>query len=47
MEKLKTQTQTFPIKGMHCASCANTIEKALKKVNGVINASVNYATEKQ
>ncbi len=34
------------IKGMHCASCANIIENKLKKVPGVINASVNFATEK-
>jgi len=30
---------------MHCASCAQTIEKALKKTDGVSGASVNYATE--
>ncbi|MEW6062842.1 MAG: heavy metal translocating P-type ATPase [Nanoarchaeota archaeon] len=34
------------ISGMHCASCANTIEKALKKLKGIKDASVNYATEK-
>ncbi len=34
------------IKGMHCASCATLIERKLKKVPGVINANVNYATEK-
>ncbi len=34
------------IKGMHCASCATLIERKLKKVQGVINANVNYATEK-
>lgn len=38
--------KTFPIKGMHCASCAVTIEKALKKTPGIKNASVNYANEK-
>src|SRR3989338_6821871 len=31
---------------MHCASCALTIERALKKVPGVKGASVNFATEK-
>ena len=31
--------------GMHCASCAQTTEKALKKVEGVAEANVNYATE--
>lgn len=39
----KTQ---IPIKGMHCASCAKIIERALKKAKGVIEANVNYATEK-
>ena len=34
------------IKGMHCASCATLIERKLKKVPGIINANVNYATEK-
>jgi len=34
----------LPIKGMHCASCAQTIEKKLKKEEGVMNASVSYAT---
>lgn len=33
------------IEGMTCASCANRIEKALNKVDGV-EASVNYATER-
>ena len=34
------------IKGMHCASCAVNIEKALQKEPGVKSANVNYATEK-
>lgn len=37
---------TFPISGMHCASCALTIERGLKKIPGIISASVNYAAEK-
>jgi len=36
----------IPISGMHCASCAHKIESSLKKLNGVISASVNFATEK-
>lgn len=36
----------FDISGMHCASCASSIEDALKKVNGILNAEVNFATEK-
>jgi len=35
----------LPLKGMTCASCANTIEKALGKAPGVSNASVNFATK--
>jgi len=31
---------------MTCASCSGRVEKALKKVSGVNNASVNLATEK-
>ncbi len=38
-------TQTFPIKGMHCASCSANIERALKKVPGVSAIAANYGTE--
>ena len=34
------------ISGMHCASCANIVERALKKVPGVKEAGVNFASEK-
>jgi P-type Cu+ transporter len=37
---------TIRIKGMHCASCANAIEKSLKKTKGVKAANVNFASEK-
>ena len=43
MDEIK---KTFNVKGMHCASCVNVIERALKKVDGVTNASVNLATNK-
>ena len=33
------------IGGMTCASCVNRVERALKKVPGVTQASVNLATE--
>ncbi len=36
---------TFNLEGMTCASCAMRIEKGLKKVPGVKDASVNFATE--
>lgn len=35
----------FNIKGMHCASCVNVIEKSLKRIDGVREANVNLATE--
>ncbi len=38
-------TQTFRIKGMHCASCAGIIERTIKKVEGVEHIEVNYGTE--
>ncbi len=36
----------FIVSGMHCAACAITIEKALKKIPGVSSANVNFASEK-
>lgn len=38
--------KTYPIKGMHCASCVRVIEKSLTRTSGVKNAVVNLATEK-
>src|SRR3989344_6598747 len=40
------QTQTYKVKGMHCASCSSVIEKTLKKIAGVQAVDVNYGTEK-
>ncbi|WP_272032170.1 heavy metal translocating P-type ATPase [Oceanobacillus kimchii] len=34
------------IEGMTCAACANKIEKGLNKLDGVIEANVNFAIEK-
>ncbi|MEK6979005.1 MAG: copper-translocating P-type ATPase [Candidatus Micrarchaeota archaeon] len=36
----------FRIKGMHCASCAVNLERALGKKSGIKNANVSYALEK-
>jgi P-type Cu+ transporter len=35
----------YKVKGMHCASCANIIEKTFKKIEGVKTVEVNYGTE--
>jgi len=39
------QRVTLPITGMHCANCVFTVERALKKTEGVSDAAVNFATE--
>lgn len=36
---------TFDIEGMSCASCSSTVEKAVSKMDGVKEVSVNLATE--
>jgi Cu+-exporting ATPase len=38
--------KSLQIEGMHCAGCANSVESALSKVDGVQAVSVNLATEK-
>ena len=42
----KTKTVTLSISGMHCQSCANTVEKALQKVEGVSKANVALGEQK-
>ncbi|MEW5959030.1 MAG: heavy metal translocating P-type ATPase [Chloroflexota bacterium] len=40
-------TIELPITGMTCANCVSTVERALnKKVPGILEAAVNFATEK-
>lgn len=39
-------TQTFQVRGMHCASCVSIISKTLIKLPGVKTVDVNYGTEK-
>ncbi|GJM41384.1 MAG: copper-translocating P-type ATPase [Ardenticatenaceae bacterium] len=37
---------TLPVLGMTCANCVASVERNSKKVEGVIGATVNYASEK-
>jgi len=46
MTPMTQAKKTFSIKGMHCASCVTLLERSLKKVEGVSQATVNLATEK-
>jgi len=41
-----TAQATLAVEGMTCANCVGRVERALQGVNGVLNASVNLATEK-
>ena len=43
---VRTGMTELLIEGMSCASCVGRVEKALLKVPGVLQASVNLATEK-
>lgn len=36
----------LPVRGMSCASCVERVEHALRSVDGVLNASVNLASER-
>ncbi len=42
----RTERVELPIRGMTCASCVSHVERALKQVPGVLEASVNLATER-
>ena len=40
-----TETMIFDVSGMNCASCAGKVENALRGVEGVREAAVNFAAE--
>jgi Cu+-exporting ATPase len=41
-----TEKVTLAVQGLTCASCVERVQKALAAMDGVISASVNFATEK-
>jgi Cu+-exporting ATPase len=41
-----TGTIDLPITGMSCANCVQNVERALRKVDGVLRADVNLASER-
>jgi P-type Cu+ transporter len=41
-----TQTIELGVTGMTCAACVGRVERALKKLDGVLEANVNLATER-
>ncbi|RIJ34391.1 heavy metal translocating P-type ATPase [Pontibacter oryzae] len=43
LTKINATKATFPVEGMTCASCANSIESMLRSRDGVTEASVNFA----
>ena len=45
-EEKPMEKVTLKVKGMHCVSCANNIEKTLGKTDGVESANINFAVEK-
>ncbi len=43
---IESSSKTLKIEGMTCAACAKTIERVTKKLDGVMESNVNFATEK-
>jgi Cu+-exporting ATPase len=43
---VKTEKVILPVGGMTCAACSSRVERTLNKLEGVIRAQVNLATEK-
>ncbi len=43
---MSTKRLTIPVTGMTCTNCSNTVARSLKRVNGVLEANVNFANER-
>lgn len=39
----KTIKKIYPVLGMHCAGCANNVERTVNNLDGVINGAINLA----
>ena len=46
VEKNEYSNVIIPIGEMTCAACAQRVEKAIRKLDGVVSVTVNFATEK-
>ena len=44
--EVPTASLDLPIIGMTCANCVTNVQRALEKVDGVLDVNVNYANEK-
>lgn len=44
-QSTQVQNWSFQVEGMSCASCSARLERVLKKIPGVVSATVNFATE--
>ena len=42
---MSEQTLTLPITGMSCANCSANITRTVSKLDGVLNANVNFAAD--
>ena len=43
---MTTKQISLPVTGMTCAMCVNNVERSLKSADGVVDVTVNLATEK-
>jgi Cu+-exporting ATPase len=43
---VQTTSKTLKLEGMTCAACAKNIERVTRKLQGVVESNVNFATEK-
>jgi P-type Cu+ transporter len=42
---MSEEKNILPVSGMTCANCAQNIERTLKKINGIVDISINFAAE--